>query len=361
MTHNFTTGTKNFFIAQGIGWSIFGTSNIIVQSITGLPLDLVAANAGFAILSGFSATTAYRYLVRRWDWQSWRLWKLLVFIAFSSLVLAVAYLVSAGLLFQIIKPEYHISVGNILSNLMVGCLLFAGWNLVYFFFKYFVKYQQSEVEKWRLAAEVKEAQLGTLRSQIRPHFVFNTLNNIKALVLEDPHRSREMLINFSDLLRYSLQHDQGEMVTLENEIEIIRQYLELMTIQYEDRLRWHIDAPPETLSAQLPPMLLHLLVENAVKHGISPSANGGDLVISAVRSNGELQVEVKNTGSLVSRSNVEGRLGTGLKNIRERLRIFYGEAAKFELKEVPPNVVARLVIPVVGRFISPQKNSHVGR
>ena len=211
-----------------------------------------------------------------------------------------------------------------------------------------MKFQQSEVEKWRLAAEVKEAQLGTLRSQIRPHFVFNTLNNIKALVLEDPQRSREMLINFSDLLRYSLQHDERDMVPLEDEIDITQQYLELMSIQYEERMEWNIEATPESLRCLLPPMLLHLLVENAVKHGIAPSANGGEVAISARCEAGHLHLEVKNTGTLNAHSDVEGQLGTGLKNIRERLSIFYGGKAKFELIETAPCVKAKIEIPVSG-------------
>lgn len=346
MTHNFTNGTKNFFIAQAIGWGIFGGSNFIFQSLLGMPLSLVVANSGFSALSGILVSTVYRYLIRRWNWQSWKLWKLLVFISAASFVLSIAWMVVTSLLFQTMSPEFQISGNQILGNLITAGLLFLIWNLIYFFFKYFMKFQQSEVEKWRLAAEVKEAQLGTLRSQIRPHFVFNTLNNIKALVLEDPQRSREMLINFSELLRYSLQHDEREMVPLENEIDITRQYLELMSIQYEDRMKWEIDVEPDAFSCVLPPMLLHLLVENAVKHGIAPSAKEGEVMVKAKKHGTYLHLEVRNTGSLKTHSDVEGRLGTGLKNIRERLAIFYGEKAKFELIENPPFVVAQLNIPL---------------
>lgn len=342
---HFTTGTKNFFVAQAVGWGIFGGSNFIVQSLAGLPLNLVVANSSFSILSGILVSTAYRFLIRRWNWQSWKLWKLLVFIVAASLVLSLAWMVLTSLLFQIMRPEFQITGNQILGNLITAGLLFLIWNLIYFFFKYFVKFQQSEIEKWRLASEVKEAQLGTLRSQIRPHFVFNTLNNIKALVLEDPQRSRAMLINFSDLLRYSLQHDEREMVPLEDEIDITRQYLELMSIQYEDRMKWDIETQPDSLTCLLPPMLLHLLVENAVKHGIAPSANVGEVVVKAEKNGADLHVEVRNTGSLLSPQNMEGRLGTGLKNIRERLSIFYGANAKFDLSEKDGHVIARFNLP----------------
>ncbi|MEM7572941.1 MAG: histidine kinase [Bacteroidota bacterium] len=348
MTVN-STGTKKFFIAQAFGWALFGVGNFFIQWMAGIPFIMVATNTGMALFTGLVITTIYRYLIRSWHWQEWRLLALLMFIAFSSFLIAVAWLLLNAVLFQLLFPIFQITAREILGNLINGGLIFLIWNLIYFFFKYFAKSRELEIDKWRLATEVKEAQLGNLRAKLRPHFVFNTLNNIKALVLEDPQRSREMLINFSDLLRYSLQHDEQRQVPLSEEVEISRQYLELMSIQYEDRLQWSMDIDPQTPNCLVPPMLLQLLVENAVKHGIAPEAAPGELNLKTTLEKEQLLLEVSNSGNLRRRKKVEGRLGTGLQNIRERLRIFYGDRAAFDLKESGHYVLASICLPLETR------------
>ena len=342
----FSTNTKKFFIAQAIGWAFFGAANAILQSLIGLPAKLVAVNTGICLFGGVVITTLYRYLIRSWNWQAWKIGPLFVFILGSTVVLSFAWLLLNAVIIQFFFPVYQITASEILSNLLNGALLFLVWNLIYFFFKYFAKSQELEVDKWRLATEVKEAQLGNLRAKLRPHFVFNTLNNIKALVLEDPQRSRDMLINFSDLLRYSLQHDEQRQVPLEEEVDVSRQYLELMSIQYEDRLEWRMDIDPATTDCLIPPMVLQLLVENAVKHGIAPLAKGGELLVQTQLEAGQLILKVRNTGSLRMQPKVEGRLGTGLQNIRERLRIFYGKQAAFKLEESGDYVLAHVSLPL---------------
>lgn len=340
-----TNNTRYFFIAQAVGWAIFGVVNATVQSLIGTPFEFVVANAIYSVIAGLLVSTAYRYLIKDISWAAWRMVPLLVFILFSSFALSVAWLLVSYVFFAISMPGLPFSFYEILTNVVNGGLIYLVWNLIYFFFKYFAKSQQLTIDKWRLLAEAKEAQLGHLKAHLRPHFVFNALNNIKALVLEDPQRSRDMLINFSDLLRYSLQHDKNKLVSLADELDISRQYLELMSIQFEDRLNWSISVSEEATELLLPPMSLQMLVENAVKHGIAVRKEAGRIEIETRLVDHMLHLTVKNTGRLDAAARMENRLGTGIQNLRERLQIMYRGKAAFDLREAGQYVIAQVQIP----------------
>ena len=133
---------KSFWMAQLLGWAIFGLSNFTIQSLIGMPFILVMLNSLNATLAGFLITTLYRYAIRGIKWSGWRLFPLLLFIFFSSLVLAITWLVLTGLLFEWIIPQFQLSKNEILANLATGGLLFLVWNFIYFFFQYFVKFHQ---------------------------------------------------------------------------------------------------------------------------------------------------------------------------------------------------------------------------
>ena len=339
------TENNTFWKAQLLGWALFAAFNAVIQTFLSLSPMLVFFNSVFAMLAGLVVTSVYRELIRRVNWLKWRINHLIIFIVFTTFLLALAWLLVNGLLFKMIAPGYQITRNEILGNLVNGSLIFLIWNLVYFFFQYFSKYHRSEIEKLKLAVEIKDAQLGTLKAQIKPHFVFNTLNNIKALILEDKHKARSMLVNFSELLRYALLHSKHELVLLKDEVEILQQYLELLSIQYEDRLSYKLEVDEVILEEKIPPMVLQLLVENGIKHGIAISQNGGELIITIYKNAEHLFIDVKNTGSLKQKSNVETSLGTGLNNIKERLKLIYGAKAKLNLTEKAPYVIASVHLP----------------
>jgi len=335
----------NFWIAQLSGWAIIGFFNLSIQLYSGLSVELVLANSIFATSSGILVTTIYHYLIRSINWQKTTIRQLILFIGFSSLILAIFWMIIASIMFAV-YGRHQISLREIPLNLGTSSLLFLIWNLIYFFFKYFSEYQEAEISKWQLDAKVKEAQLGTLKSQINPHFVFNTLNNIIALIAEDKEKGRNMLIHFSDLFRYALQMTKEPFVSIEQEIEMIHQYLELLSIQFEHRLTYKIQVDEVLFHQKIPPMMLQLLVENAIKHGIALQPEGGLLDIALFRKNDVLKIEVRNTGNLHPKKQLGARLGVGLKNIEDRLKLLYRGAAKIDLVERVPFVVASIQIPM---------------
>ena len=341
------TGNKNFWIAQASGWGIQALSNFGVQAIGGFPLELLLSNAIVPFLVGFLLTTAYRYLIRGTAWSKWNFRQIILLIFASTMLLTLVFMILVSIVIQLLfAADGGMGLAGFLSNFFIFFLIMGLWNLIYFWIHYFNNWHKAEIEKWRLAAEMKDAQLGSLKSQINPHFVFNALNNIRSLILEDPDRARDMLLNFSDLFRYSLKHTRQQKVDLEEEIEIVNQYLELVSIQYEEKLAYEIDVEAGIEQIQIPPMVLQLLVENAVKHGIAQQKEGGTVKIDVSHKDTFLDIVVANSGKLNGTSKLGGRLGVGLENIRKRLELLYNGAASLEMKEESPFVIASLKIPV---------------
>lgn len=341
------TGNRNFWIAQFFGWSIMGGSNLVVQMLAGLPSELFLYNSLAPMVVGFSLTSIYRYFIRKSDWRNWSLSKTIIFLLGSTLMLTIVFLASVFMVFRFVFGSHGFDIASFLGNMFIFALVMLTWNLIYFSIHYFNNWNQAEIEKWKLAAEMKDAQLGSLKSQIKPHFVFNTINNIRALILEDKEKAREMLLNFSDLFRYALKNTAQSKVELKDELEIVYQYLELLSIQYEDKLYYEIQVDDGLEALQLPPMMLQLLVENAVKHGISQFKEGGSILIDIDQEDSILNIKVRNTGNLKTSSSLGDRLGVGLENIRKRLDLIYNGKAKLTVSEIENYVVASIKIPML--------------
>jgi signal transduction histidine kinase len=227
-----------------------------------------------------------------------------------------------------------------------SAVLFFLWLCLYFFYHLFDRLNRSEIERFRLMTNVKEAQLRALKSQVNPHFIFNSLNSLRALIDEEPERARMAVTQLANLLRYSLQSGQLETVPFEDELGIVNDYLALEQVRHEERLRLRLDIAPEALKLPVPPMLLQTLVENAVKYGISPRPEGGEIAIIARSSNGELRIQVMNPGE-IEQGGKATSTGLGLRNAAERLRLIFGERATLSVHPGgSEQVVAEAVIPL---------------
>lgn len=212
---------------------------------------------------------------------------------------------------------------------------------------YYRKYRERELQTSQLEARLAQSRLQVLKMQLHPHFLFNTLNAISELVHRDPESADRMLTDLSDLLRMSFENLEVQEISLKQELEFLRKYLEIEQMRFQERLRVEMDISPETLSASVPNMILQPLVENAIKHGISPRAEGGRIDIKAARNNGHLQITVSDDGLGMSQHETESpREGVGLSNTRKRLRHLYGDKQKFELRSAGERgVIVNLEMP----------------
>jgi two-component system, LytTR family, sensor kinase len=227
-----------------------------------------------------------------------------------------------------------------------GCFLFLLiWNLIYFTYHYIEKSRQEQLDKIRLQSMVKELELKTIKAHINPHFIFNALNSIRALVDENPERARQAITELSNILRSSMQAEKQETAPLEKELNIVRDYLALEHIRFEDRLRVEYDIDEDTLDQPVPPMMLQTLVENAIKHGISKRIDGGMIKIISDFEGDHHQLIVQNTGHLNGSFNPDG---FGLYSTENRLALLYGEKAHFEIKNKNENMVEATVTMPAG-------------
>ncbi len=222
-------------------------------------------------------------------------------------------------------------------------IYFLVWAGFYVAVKGLMELNSGRETRLQLESNLKESQLNTLKGQINPHFMFNSLNNIRGLMLEDVERARNMLTSLSETLRYSLTKSDSNAIALEDELEMVENYIEISKIQFEDRLQFHTNIDKSTLNIQIPPMIIQMLVENAIKHGISNLKEGGKISLSASLKANQLLIEVANSGVL---RQSEDSTQLGLKNIKKRLELLYGETASFHLKEIEKQVVATIKISV---------------
>ncbi len=218
-------------------------------------------------------------------------------------------------------------------------------------FEFYRRSRRSELRAAQLEAQLSRAQLHALKMQLHPHFLFNTLNTISALVHRDPRAADRMVARLGDLLRLTLDNQGVEEVSLKEELEFLQKYLEIEQTRFHDRLTVEVDVDPASLDARLPNLLLQPLVENAIKHGVSSRPGAGRIEISARREDGTLNLRVRDDGNgLPAYSKPDcSRSGVGLANTRARLQQLYGGNYRFELSNAAGGgAVVTLEIPIHG-------------
>ena len=217
-------------------------------------------------------------------------------------------------------------------NLHLSILIYLAVVGIKSAYNYYQKYREKQLRASQLEARLAQSRLQVLKMQLHPHFLFNTLNAISELLHRDPDAAEHMITDLSDLLRMALENLEVQEIPLKQELEFLRKYLEIEQMRFQDRLRVEMDIAPDTLDASVPNMILQPLVENAIKHGISPKAGGGRIDIGAARSNGHLVLSVSDDGVGMPAEGLKSRRdGVGLSNTRRRLKHLYGEEHRFEL------------------------------
>jgi hypothetical protein len=209
-------------------------------------------------------------------------------------------------------------------------------------FDFYERYRERALQAAQLETSLADARLHALELQIQPHFLFNTLNAISGLVrVKRDEEAIAMLAGLSELLRYTLDHAGDQKVPLDAELAVLRRYLEIQRARFPDRMSFTIDASAEAGRGAVPTLLLQPLAENAIRHGIELSASPGVVNVRASRSDGHLNIEVFNTGTLGKQSDS----GIGVRNTLDRLRHLYGDAGKFALTSEGEGVLASVSIP----------------
>jgi hypothetical protein len=249
------------------------------------------------------------------------------------------------LVFTPLQKNIHaLSPGSFIGYSISTSIILALWAILYLLRSEFTKRRETEIAHWRDQAKLRDMELQFLRSQINSHFLFNSLNNLRSLILEDPQAARQGLADLATLLRGLLQAETHITVTLREELDWVRGYLALEALQFEQRLQYELAIDDSLLNAKVPPLLLQTLVENAIKHGIAGRRKGGLIFLRAKLLGAEQwQLEVENPAAELPALH-QGN-GIELANTRARLAIAFGVQATLDL-QLGERVIARVTMPI---------------
>lgn len=345
-TESMRRADKFYWLCQTCGWGAY--------SAVGLWTAVLehgwrpSATYGYILFFLYNITLTHllRGVIRRRAWTSLPLPRVLVRLALASIAIGVIQTTLVVAVYAAIEGSLGVwNDGSAIAFLFMGVSIATTvWSILYLTITTMRHSREVRGTQMQMRLALSDAELRALEAQVNPHFLFNCLNSIRGMIVEDAVQAQDMVTRLSNILRYSLQRERNHTVPLETELEIVSDYLALESIRFEDRLCIRLEVSDETRQMKIPAMLLQTLVENAIKHGVEQVSEDGVLFIGAALDGERLRIEVENTGSLGSSSPNSTQIG--LANARERLRILYADRASLTLRaSVHGKVKATLLVP----------------
>lgn len=337
-----------YWTLQVGGWSTYAivqiATSVIASGSQGVSFQRVAFLAYEAVFC-LIVTHVFRHFINRWKWLDLGMARLI-----PSVIVSVFFL---GLVMYFVRMPISVPLGlfhadvafdpeNIFGLTLYYAIIFFLWCVLYFIYNYFERYNTS----LKLEASIKEIELNNLKSQLNPHFIFNALNSIRALVDENPTKSKQAINQLSNILRNSLVTEKRGLTKFEEELKIVKDYLGLESIRFEERLKTEFDIAPESADFAVPPLMIQTLVENGIKHGISKLTEGGIIQIKTKVEGDHLKIYIRNSGQFQLNGAKKTGGGLGLENTRQRLRLIYGDEASFRIITENNNfVLTEVIVP----------------
>lgn len=340
-----------YWKCQLIGWSIvsiYWAYTVYTRDNYGILYTLL--NYVLDISIGICLTHMYRRFALKAKWSSFPIKKLLIRLVPTIILLAVLYVLINNLKWYaywtfIAGEDKNFFEAIIYWDpiLLTGLRLMSIWVLAYHLYHYYQKEVVTAKENAQLSLIAKQAQLDNLSAQLNPHFLFNSLNSIKSLVIENPNVARRAIDLLSDLLRSSLYEKDKGLMSIKNELALVYDYIELEKMRFEERLQLKTNIDEEVINYKIPTLSIQLLVENAIKHGIDSKVEGGVVFLIIKKKDNNMYITVENPGVI----NQNKSVGLGIENLKKRIEIQYKGKASFSLTEIENDcVVAELIIPM---------------
>jgi two-component system, LytTR family, sensor kinase len=336
-----------YWTLQGVGWLSYAALQIvfsIIASEQGINWQRILFFLTEALIC-LLVTHTFREVLNRWKWLNLSIPKIIPRVLLSVIVLGfITYFLRFpfSLLFNVAGVSgIALSFTQIVGFSAFYMFLLFLWMLFYFIYHYIERYNRS----LKYEAYMVQSELNNLKSQLNPHFIFNALNSIRALVDENPNKSKQAINQLSNILRNSLTFDKKGLTKFEDEMKIVRDYLGLESIRFEERLKVEFDIHPESNMYMVPPFMIQTLVENGIKHGVSKLTQGGIVQLKTKVENHRLKIIIRNSGHMVNGAR-RTKSGVGIKNTVQRLKLLYGEEATFRIVNENNNfVLTEIIIP----------------
>lgn len=338
--------TQMYWLAQFGGWGLFVFGNILVAKMQSQEVQGLYVVSLCIFLLGILITHIFRSIVHTLGWKKKNILTVILLVIPSSLLLSLVFTSANTAINDIINnrvPLVESFGGRVFwQNTFNFSVLFLLWSIIYFAVNTFENWKREEIKYLELRAAKTEIELNSFKSQMNPHFMFNSMNSIRALIDEDPSKAKVAITMLSGLLRNNLTHGKRQTIPLKEEMDLVEKYLSLEKIRFEERLQIVLQIDAETLTCEVPPFMIQTIVENGIKHGISKRLEGGFVKVHIWKRDDKLNIEVVNSGELVESSLLDG---IGIANTRTRLELLYDKEASFKIDSGKDEVIVRIVIP----------------
>lgn len=322
-----------FWLLHIGGWLVYGITKWINALALGKDYGFVVFSA-CSVVVGFFLTLGIRAALKRvWRYGfGWIMGVAMPLVCISAIVFSAADTLTYSLLYE---PDWRPEPREYLGIAFIQSFLLTSWVGLYVGIKFYIQYREESIRVLKMTAMAHQAQLAMLRYQLNPHFLFNTLNAVSTLVMDDRAAlATKMLDKLSAFLRYSLITQPTDKVTLAQEIDALNLYLDIEKVRFDDRLNVTIDVPHTAQKALLPSLILQPLIENAIKYAIAPSETGGSIFLRAQQHDSHLVITITDTGPGLPEGgfgpSISGS-GVGLVNTQERLSQIYQSDYQFEM------------------------------
>lgn len=338
--------TRLYWISQIGGWLLYAAVVGVFNVLTGNKLSAELIYSLISIfLIGLSVAHLFRLIIIKLNWMRYNIPRLVPRILIGTLLAGIVVYFLKSIIIEriIVQNDYELNVTEAFPSIISWTLLYLIWSLLYFLFHFVTNYKKEEIKNLRWQAAKNEIELNKLKSQLNPHFIFNSMNSIRALVNEDPVLAKEAITQLSNVLRNSLLMGRKKLISLDDEMKLVSDYLGLEKTRFEERLTIIKNIRKETEGFLLPPLMVQTLVENGIKHGTSKLPEGGIIEINSTLKEGNLEIEIFNSG--VYDSAKESETGFGILNTIQRLKLMYGEKALFKIINENGRVKTTLLIP----------------
>lgn len=337
-----------YWTLQITGWLGYVLLQIVFYNFSnesGIPLRRIFFFT-FEGLICLGVTHLFRYYANKWKWLNLSVPKMMMRVLPTIFLLAITIYflrVPFSILFNIVSVQrLAFDPKQIMVGSMFYFIMLFVWSLFYFTYHYIARYNKS----LKYEASMIEIELNNLKNQLNPHFIFNALNSIRALVDENPVKSKQAINHLSNILRNSLTFEKKGLTKFDDELKIVKDYLSLESIRFEERLKTELDVDPNSSRFLVPPFMIQTLVENGIKHGISQLTQGGTIHLKTLVDKNRLKIQIRNSGHLVNGVRKGKFGGTGIKNTTQRLKLLYGDEASFRIINETNNfVLTEVIIP----------------
>ena len=338
--------SKIYWICQISGWSVYVFLNLIFFVLQNEIKSNEILIYVFWFPLGILITHGFRIVVVKTKLMKVKIYFQIPLVIIGSFINAGIFYFTEFSMQKLLNIQIEqAGFVDILANIINYAFVFFFWSLAYFAYHFLMNYTQAEMKTLRWESAMKEAELNKIKSQLNPHFMFNSMNSIRALIDENPSKAKEAVTQLSNILRNTLMMEKNKLITFNEELKIVEDYLQLQKIRYEERLNYEFILCNESEHFKIPPLLLQTLVENAIKHGISTLSKGGNVLIKTQFITNLLQIEIINDGIYDVTSISES--GFGIKNSNERLAYLFGENSTITIRNKDGKVSTSFFIPKI--------------